>query len=166
MFSTTPSSPGLESNALAANQNLRAAVARVDQARAAARLTRSQFFPELTLDPSFSRQRVSGNEPLAFPVKLKPVYLDTYNVPLDLSYEVDLWGRVRRSFQSAGAQAQATVADSQNMSSSPWPPTSLSIIFSSAPSTPRCPPLAATSNCARNPPASSRPVTKPGPSPN
>ncbi len=106
---------GLESNAVAGNQNLRAAVARVDQARAAARLTRSQFFPELTLDPSFSRQRVSGNEPLPFPVKLKPVYLDTYNVPLDLSYEVDLWGRVRRSFQSAGAQAQATVADTQNI---------------------------------------------------
>jgi multidrug efflux system outer membrane protein len=106
---------GLESNALAGNQNLRAAVARVDQARAAARLTRSQFFPELSLDPSFTRQRVSGNEPLPFPVKLKPVYLDTFNVPLDLSYEIDLWGRVRRSFQSAAAQAQATVADSQNI---------------------------------------------------
>ncbi|MGA2540793.1 MAG: efflux transporter outer membrane subunit [Verrucomicrobiota bacterium] len=106
---------GLESNALAANQNLRAAVARVDQARAAARLARSQFFPELSLDPSLSRQRVSGNEPLPFPVKLKPVYLDAYNVPLDLSYEIDLWGRVRRSFQSAAAQAQAAVADSRNI---------------------------------------------------
>ncbi|MGA2557367.1 MAG: efflux transporter outer membrane subunit [Verrucomicrobiota bacterium] len=106
---------GLESNALAANQDLRAAVARVDQARAAARLTRSQFFPELSLDPSLGRQRVSGNEPIPFPIKLKPVYLDTYNVPLDLSYELDLWGRVRRSFQSAAAQAQASVADSQNV---------------------------------------------------
>jgi multidrug efflux system outer membrane protein len=106
---------GLETNALAGNQNLRAAVARVDQARAAARLTRSQFFPELSLDPSFSRQRVSGNEPIPFPIKIKPIYLNTYNVPLDLSYELDLWGRVRRSFESAGAQAQATVADSQNI---------------------------------------------------
>jgi multidrug efflux system outer membrane protein len=90
-------------------------VARVDQARAAARFTRGQFFPELSLDPSFNRERVSGNEPIPFPIKLKPIYLDTYNVPLDLSYEVDLWGRVRRSFQSAQAQAQATVADSQNI---------------------------------------------------
>jgi multidrug efflux system outer membrane protein len=108
---------GLESNAIAGNQNLRAAVARVDQARAAARLTRSQFFPELSLDPSFSRQRVSGNEPIPFsiPFKLKPVYINTYNVPLDLSYELDLWGRVRRSFQSAAAQAQATAADTQNI---------------------------------------------------
>jgi len=105
----------LESNALAGNQDLRAAVARVDEARAAARLTRGQFFPELSLDPAFDRERVSGNEPLPFPVKLKPVWLDTYSVPLDLSYEVDLWGRVRRSFESARAQAQASAADSQNV---------------------------------------------------
>ncbi|MGD1084447.1 MAG: TolC family protein, partial [Verrucomicrobiota bacterium] len=105
----------LESNALAGNQDLRAAVARVDQARAAARLTRGQFFPELSLDPAFDRQRVSGNEPLPFPVKLRPVWLDTYAVPLDLSYEVDLWGRVRRSFESARAQAGASAADCQNV---------------------------------------------------
>jgi multidrug efflux system outer membrane protein len=105
----------LETNALANNQDLRAAVARVDQARAAARLTRSQFFPELSLDPAVSRQRVSGNEPIPFPIKLKPVYLDSFQVPLDLSYEVDLWGRVRRSFESARAQAQATAADCQNV---------------------------------------------------
>jgi multidrug efflux system outer membrane protein len=110
-----PALAALETSALAGNQDLRAAVARVDQARAAARLTRSQFFPELSLDPSFSRQRVSGNEPLPFPVKLKPVYLDTYSVPLDLSYEIDLWGRVRRSFESARAQAGASAADCQNV---------------------------------------------------
>jgi multidrug efflux system outer membrane protein len=105
----------LETNAVANNQNLRAALARVDQARAAARMTRSQYFPELSLDPGVSRQRVSGNEPLPFPVKLKPVYLNTFEVPLDLSYEVDLWGRVRRTFESAHAQAQASAADFQNV---------------------------------------------------
>jgi multidrug efflux system outer membrane protein len=36
-------------------------------------------------------------------------------VPLDLSYEVDIWGRVRRSFTAAQEQAQATVADYQNI---------------------------------------------------
>ena len=108
---------GLESNAVAGNQNLRAAVARVDQARAAARMTRSQFFPELSLDPSFSRERVSGNQPIPFsiPFKMKPVYINTFNVPLDLSYELDFWGRVRRSFQSAAADAQAAAADTQNV---------------------------------------------------
>jgi len=106
---------GLETNALANNQDLRAALARVDQARAAARMTRSQFFPELSLDPAVSRQRVSGNEPVPFPIKLKPIYLNSFQVPLDLSYEVDLWGRVRRSFESAHAQAQASAADCQNV---------------------------------------------------
>jgi len=105
----------LETNAIAGNQNLRAAVARVDQARAAARLTRSQFFPELSLDPAVSRQRVSSNEPIPFPFKIKPITLDTFSVPLDLSYEVDLWGRVRRSFESSRAQAQSGAADYQNI---------------------------------------------------
>ena len=105
----------LETNAAAGNQNLRAAVARVDQARAAARLARSQFFPELSLDPAVSRQRVSGNEPIPFPIKIKPIDLNTFSVPLDLSYEVDLWGRVRRSFESRRAQAQASAADYQNI---------------------------------------------------
>lgn len=105
----------LETNAVAGNENLRAAVARVDQARAAGRIARSQFFPDLSLDPAVSRQRVSGNEPIPFPFKLKPVYLSTFNVPLDLSYEVDLWGRVRRSFESARAAAEASAADYQNI---------------------------------------------------
>ena len=59
-----PALDELESGAIANNQNLRAAVARIDQYRAFARLTRSQFFPELSLDPSFSRQRTSANQPM------------------------------------------------------------------------------------------------------
>lgn len=106
---------GLESNAVAGNQNLRAAVARVEQARATARFTRSQFFPELSFDPTAGRQRISANEPIPFPFKLKPVELNTFSAPLDLSYEVDLWGRVRRAFESTRAQAQASAADYQNV---------------------------------------------------
>jgi len=105
---------GLETQAVTHNQNLQAVIARVDQARAAARLTRSQFFPELSLDPAFSRQRTSGTLPTPIPVRIPSTYFNTYSVPLDLSYEVDLWGRVRRSFESARAQAQASVADYQN----------------------------------------------------
>jgi outer membrane protein, multidrug efflux system len=104
----------LETEAVNRNQNLQALVARVDQARAAARLTRSQFFPELALDPAFSRQRTSGNLPTPIPVRIPSTYVNSYSLPLDLSYEVDLWGRVRRSFEAARAQAQASVADYQN----------------------------------------------------
>jgi len=96
----------LESQALKSNQDLKAAVARVDQARATARAARSEFLPNLNLDPSFTRQRFSPNQVPSF----GNVTGNTFNLPLDLSYEVDLWGRVRRSFESARADAQASLA--------------------------------------------------------
>jgi multidrug efflux system outer membrane protein len=105
----------LETKAVADNQDLRAAVARVDQARFAARLSRSSFFPELSLDPSFRRERTSANQPTPIPFPLPSVHLNTFSVPVDLSYEVDLWGRVRRSFEAAQAEAQASVSDYQNV---------------------------------------------------
>ena len=105
----------LESSALLDNQNLQAAVARVDEARAAARISRSRFFPELSLEPLFKRERTSANLPTPVPIQLPSVHLNTFSIPLDLSYEVDLWGRVRRSFQAAQAQAEASVSDYQNV---------------------------------------------------
>jgi multidrug efflux system outer membrane protein len=105
----------LETNAVAGSQTLRAAVARVDQARATARLSRSQFFPDLSFDPSFERQRTSGNLPTPIPFHIPSAQFDTFSLPLDLSYEVDLWGRVRRGFESARASAQASAADYQNV---------------------------------------------------
>ena len=109
----------LEVGAVANNQDLRAAVARIDEYRALARLSRSDFFPKLSLDPAFSRQRTSANQPIAIPIpstiKLVSIHLNSFSVPLDLSYEVDLWGRVRRSLESAQAQGEASVADYHNV---------------------------------------------------
>ncbi len=96
----------LELQALHANQNLKAAVARVDQARATARVARSDLLPSLNLEPSFTRQRYSPNESPSF----GPLTANTWQAPLDLSYEVDLWGRVRRGFESARADAQGSLA--------------------------------------------------------
>ena len=114
-----PALDELEAVAVSNNENLRAAVARIDEYRAAAGISRSQFFPELSLDPSFSRQRTSANQPIAIPIppqfRVTSVHLNSFSVPLDLSYEVDLWGRVRRSLESAQAQAQASVADYDNV---------------------------------------------------
>jgi len=101
----------LESQALSANQELKAAVARVDQARATARVARSDLLPSLNLDPSFTRQRYSPNQVPSF----GGVTANTFRAPLDLSYEIDLWGRVRRGFQSARADAQASLAAFYNI---------------------------------------------------
>ena len=105
----------LETEAVAGNQNLRAAVARVDEARAGARVSLSKFFPEVSLDPSYKRERTSGHLPTPIPINVPSALVDTYSVPFDLSYEVDLWGRVRRSFEASQAEAQASVADYQNV---------------------------------------------------
>ena len=93
------------------NQSLQAAFARVNQARAVAREARSEFFPSLGFEPSAIRQRYSPNQQPAFGA----LTANTLSVPLDLSYEVDLWGRIRRGFEGARADAQAREADFVNV---------------------------------------------------
>src|SRR6185369_16859811 len=62
-------------------------------------------------DPSFNRQRYSPNQSPSF----GKLTASTFSTPLDLSYEVDLWGRVRRGFESSRAEAQASLAAFHNV---------------------------------------------------
>ncbi|MGD0060266.1 MAG: efflux transporter outer membrane subunit [Verrucomicrobiia bacterium] len=104
---------GLETRAATANQELKAAVASFDQARAVADVTRSQLFPQIGISPSATGKRNSYNQPSfgrASGVSNTLTYADLI-APLNLSYEVDLWGRVRRSVESARAQQQASADD-------------------------------------------------------
>lgn len=99
----------LETRAGKANQQVLAALSRIDGARATARIAKSEFFPELSLDPSAKRYKTP---PTVVPQNFTA---NTFTVPLDLSYEIDLWGRVRRSYEGAQARAQASVADYYNV---------------------------------------------------
>jgi len=97
----------------ASNQTLRQAVARVDEARALARVAGSYLYPTVSADPSFSRTRYSANRKSTFtgqPVQ-SGITLNDWLIPIDLTYEVDVWGRVRRSFESATALAFASADD-------------------------------------------------------
>src|SRR5204863_8072897 len=94
-----------------ANQELKAAVARVEQARSVARVARSELLPTINADPSYTRQRFSPNAVPSF----GPVTANQFSTPLDLSYEIDLWGRVRRGFESARADAQSSLAAFHNV---------------------------------------------------
>jgi len=111
----------LEAEAEAQNQDLKVAIARVDEGRSLARLSGAAFFPTLTAAPSYTRTQLPADQPefAKIPVPgVEGVREEPYNsfsVPLDLSYEIDIWGRVRRSFEAAQAQAQASVADYQNV---------------------------------------------------
>lgn len=95
------------------NQNLRQAVARVDQARALARVAASFLAPTVTADPSYTRTRTSANKPSSVngTTPNKSAIFNDWLLPLDLTYEIDVWGRVRRSVESSNAQAQATADD-------------------------------------------------------
>jgi len=96
----------LESDALQANQDLHAAAARVEQAAAAAGLARSAFWPQAALDASASRTQSSRTIANAFPQSLA----NNYNAPLIASWELDLFGRVRRLNEGARDEAASSAA--------------------------------------------------------
>jgi len=92
-----------------ANQNIKAAFARLQQARAQTRIQRANLFPTLSVASSAKRVRVAPNSFL-FPFNYETVG-GNFDVEADLSYELDVWGRVRNSVNSAKAGQQASAAD-------------------------------------------------------
>jgi len=96
-----------------ANQQLQAAVARFAQARASADVARSGLFPRVGAGFAAIHQQDSANRPLNSTGEAagKSFTYDNFILPFDLTYEVDLWGRVRRQVESARAIAQADAAD-------------------------------------------------------
>jgi len=101
----------LESLAAAQNQELAAAQARFDEARSSVNIARADLFPQVLLEPSYSRQRTSFNEPQSgHAAGISPTY-NTFTLQLQAGWELDLWGRVRRQVQSARAQLAAAGED-------------------------------------------------------
>jgi outer membrane protein, multidrug efflux system len=104
----------LELEATTNSPDLQAAFERVEEARATARITRADLYPTVTFDPNANRTHYSANRTVQPGSSVIGYTGNDYLVPLDLSYEIDLWGRVRRSFRAAREQAQASAADYQN----------------------------------------------------
>jgi NodT family efflux transporter outer membrane factor (OMF) lipoprotein len=100
----------LEDQLTQANQNLQLAEARLRQARASIRFNRASEFPSISLSPSILNERVSENQPY-FNQALANNGSGNFAFPLELSYEVDLWGRVRRSVNAAKEETQAAAGD-------------------------------------------------------
>ncbi len=100
----------LEEKIDVSNQSLKAAQAQFLQARAAVRISRSFLFPTVTADPAIARERFSQNRPLG--VVGNTQTFNDFQVPgIDASYELDVWGRVRRTVEQSRSQAQASAAD-------------------------------------------------------
>lgn len=107
---------GLETELLAANQTLKAALANFAQARASAAVQNATLFPTLGTDPTASRQRYSGTRAIGSPVPLSgPVTQNSFALPFTVSYEVDLFGKRRRTIEAAQAAYQANAADLENV---------------------------------------------------
>jgi multidrug efflux system outer membrane protein len=100
-----PTLDTLEACAAAGNLDLKAAVARVDQARASARMSAADLMPNAQGNGSFARYRTSGNSPSPVPFPVPSFLQNSWQTPIDLTYEIDLWGKVRRGFESARATA-------------------------------------------------------------
>jgi multidrug efflux system outer membrane protein len=127
---------GLEQQAVQANQDLAQSVARIDEARQQARAAAADFFPHLDSNLRAERQRTTNTGPIlraqlagnagAFgallggsgssgpPAFASRALSETYNdfqAPLTLSYELDVFGRVRHEYASQRATLQAAEAD-------------------------------------------------------
>lgn len=106
----------LEQQLLKANQSLVAATDRLQEARNFARVQTAAYFPQVSVDVNGSRVRFSANrEFLGGTPPTSAITQNIFNIPFSLSYEVDLFGRVRRNLEAANASLQASAADLQNV---------------------------------------------------
>ena len=107
---------GLEKQSLDANQSIKISAARLEQARASAAVQIATQFPNLSVAPLAERQRISGNRPpnSTIPVT-SAVTQNVFSLPFTAGYEVDLFGRRRRSIEAAQASYQASAADLENV---------------------------------------------------
>ena len=105
-----PQLNALEEQVTVSNQDLKAAEARFREARALVRFNRAAQFPTISVGPSASFVKDSNNTP-SFPTSITHSATGEFVLPFDLSYEVDLWGRVRRTVAAAREETQATAAD-------------------------------------------------------
>jgi NodT family efflux transporter outer membrane factor (OMF) lipoprotein len=105
-----PQLNALEQQVNVSNQNLKAAVAQYQEARAALRYNRADYYPTLSVDPSAVRQRYSNNRPPQGSGFNGQTFND-FTVPFNLSYEVNAWGRVSKNVEYYREQAQASAGD-------------------------------------------------------
>ncbi len=105
-----PQLNALEDELTSSNQDLKVDEARLRQARAMIRYNKSFLAPTISTSPSVVNERSSANAPY-FPPSQANDGTGNYTLPFDLSYEVDLWGRVRRTVNASREETQATAAD-------------------------------------------------------
>jgi NodT family efflux transporter outer membrane factor (OMF) lipoprotein len=101
-----PELNSLEEQVSLSNQNLIAAEAQFREAKFAVRIARSNLFPTVSAAPSIVNARSA--------ISVPPTRYTTYDLPVDVSYQADIWGSIRRSIQASAEAAQVSAAQLEN----------------------------------------------------
>jgi NodT family efflux transporter outer membrane factor (OMF) lipoprotein len=104
-----PKLDALEGQINVSNQNLKAAVAQYQESRAALRYVRADYYPTVAVSPSATRQEYSSNRPPQS--TFDGLTFNDFVLPVNFSYQANVWGRVSRNVEANREQAQASAAD-------------------------------------------------------
>lgn len=102
-----PQLNALEEQVTSANLDIKAAEANFRQARALVGFSQAAEYPSISTAPSAESLRWSNHTPYFSGTHTTGEFI----LPLDVSYEIDLWGKIERTVTAAGEEAQATAAD-------------------------------------------------------
>lgn len=105
-----PQLNALEQQVNVSNENIKVAQAQYAQARALVRYNRADYFPTITAGASATRNKTPGNRAPKVST-FNGITFSDFQIPFELSYQIDAFGRVRRTVESVRAQAQASAAD-------------------------------------------------------
>jgi outer membrane protein, multidrug efflux system len=101
--------------ALTSNLDQKIAVARIREERAYLVISRAGLFPTIDLSGSYTRQRYSANTPFGFFPQLLPRDENIYQAGFDASWELDVFGGIRRGVQASQAELGASIENSRDV---------------------------------------------------
>jgi len=103
----------LEQRCATANQSIAAALHAYEQAHDLVRENRANLYPNVSINAGATRNKISDNKPL-HPIGTPTTYWD-FLIPVNISWEPDFWGSIRRQIESSATSAQASAADLANI---------------------------------------------------
>jgi multidrug efflux system outer membrane protein len=101
--------------ALSSNLDEKIAIARIREERAYLASSRGGLLPSIGLDGSYTRQRYSANTPFGEFPQLVPREENTYEAGFDASWELDVFGAVRRGVEASEAELATSVENSRDV---------------------------------------------------